>query len=188
MLTESTSNNTSMNINDDSSNSSNSQLQNVSFTTSPLPAPSVSKFSPQQPTSQDKQLPLQPPPLPPLPPSLVSKYGLNRTLNIEPQQTPVIPPPPQTQQQQNLELNNDQIDPAELKSDRQIKCTSTCSELDVFFKGFIQIKKKIFILNFLKFYNFRLYKHGSAADRYTERSGVDERWSIEWRDFCQSKS
>ena len=138
LLAESTSNNTSMNINDESSNSSNGQIQNVSFTSSP-PAPNsaISKFSP-QPSQSLQQLPLQPPPLPPLPPSLVSKYGLNRNFSIEPESVKQQQQPPTQQSIQPInnvivETNVDQIDPSDPKN--FIKCTNTYNEFDVLFKG-----------------------------------------------------
>ena len=162
-MAESTSQNTSLTGNDSSSNSSTSQMQsNVSFSLSP--APFVPPLPP-LPTSQVKFSPppvsQQPPPLPPLPPALASKYAINKALYLEcvepfssvnnpaTSNQAATKPMPISCDTSSLDSDfggssytsetykgKDQIDSTDYRSERQIKCTSTCSDIDVFIKDY----------------------------------------------------
>lgn len=131
------------NLNDnDSSNSSSSQNQNLSFMSSsppPLPMPLPSNFQIVTPVLSKFSPPSQqPPPLPPLPPELASKYALNKTaLHLDTIESR------QANNYETCSLDSDagilstsvnkREQDSESRADRQIKGTSTCSELDVFY-------------------------------------------------------
>lgn len=130
-------------------------MNNNSLTQSP-PQPVINntKLSPLQPIQPPPSQ--QPPPLPPLPPSLASKYNLakiqidtelirNANSNILNNNTTTTTPNNSTNNSEsivksaltNSEANNnlDQVD--NMRNERKIKGTSTCSDLDVYFKDYI---------------------------------------------------
>lgn len=123
----------------ESNNNSSNNSNNISNKLSPPPLPPL----PSQ----------QPPPLPPLPPSLASKYKTilldqeqiqNKLSNITINESSSTPPPPLPQQPPPLPplpSGLDQIDNGVVEmnriNERRLKGMSTCSELDVYFKDYM---------------------------------------------------
>jgi hypothetical protein len=140
ILNENNGNNNPIDNNDiNESNNSSNNSNNISNKLSPPPLPPL----PSQ----------QPPPLPPLPPSLASKYKTilldqeqiqNKLANINinnndqtppplPQQPPPLPPLPSSASDQ---IDNGVVDLNRI-NERRLKGMSTCSELDVYFKDYM---------------------------------------------------
>ena len=95
---------------------------------------------PPLPTSSSKISPpsQRPPPLPPLPPALASKYALKTALYLECNEqvsnNSIKPISCETSSLDSDGGGTEHVDSADFRADRQIKCTSTCSDIDVFLK------------------------------------------------------